>query len=335
MNKNVAAKVAVIALIALVGIGAWHFTNSGTASLGSPESITIGGPALEQSAFIYIAEDQGYFAKNGLNVTVMDDYPNGVVPISDMLNDKIDISVSAEYPVVTAMLGKEKLHVIGTIDRYQNEDIIGRRDRGIQNISDLKGKRMGIPRGTICEFFLGRFLNLHGMNLSDVILMDVKASESVEAIADGDLDAIIYFQPHVYAMKDRLGDNVISWPAQSNQLMFTVMACRDEWVAEHPETITRFLKSLDQAEEYMIYHPAQSEAIVQKKLNFSDAYMATVWPDHQFSLSLDQSLLIAMNDEGRWMIKNNLTTEKTLPYLRDYIYTKGLEEVKPEAVNIR
>jgi hypothetical protein len=39
-----------------------------------------------------------------------------------------------------------------------------------------------------------------------------------------------------------------------------------------------------------------------------------------------------MADEGRWMINNNLTSEKTLPYFRDYIYTKGLEVVKPEAV---
>ena len=63
--------------------------------------------------------------------------------------------------------------------------------------------------------------------------------------------------------------------------------------------------------------------------------MAVIWPQHQFSLTLDRSLLMAMSDEGRWMIKNNLTTEKTLPYFRDYIYTEGLEEVKPEAVNIR
>ena len=100
-------------------------------------------------------------------------------------------------------------------------------------------------------------------------------------------------------------------------------------------TINRLLKSLDQAEEYSINHPDEAKAIVQKRLNFTDEYMATVWPKHRFSLSLDQSLLMAMNDEGRWMIKNNLTTEKTIPYFRDYIYTEGLEEVKPEAVNIQ
>ena len=89
------------------------------------------------------------------------------------------------------------------------------------------------------------------------------------------------------------------------------------------------------AEEFNNAHPDEAMAIVQKKLNYTDTYMAIAWPDHQFSLSLDQSLLIAMNDEGRWMINNNLTNEKTLPYFRDYIYTKALEKVKPEAVNIR
>lgn len=331
--KKVAALTAVIAVIALAGLGAWYFLSSPPS--GTPESITIGGPALEQSGFIYIAQDQGFFARNGLNVTIRDDYPNGVVPVSDMLKGVLDISISAEYPVVVQAIKKENISIIGSIDKYQNEDIIGRRDLGIKNISDLTGKKIGVPRGTICEFFLGRFLNLHGISLQDVALVDVPASRSVDAIANGDTDAIIYYQPHVYAIINRLGGNAIIWPAQSNQLLYGVMACRDDWAAVHPEGINRVLRSLDQAEEYMINHPDEAKAIVQKRLNFTDKYMAAVWPDHQFSLLLDQSLLIAMNDEGRWAINNNLTTEKTMPDFRDYIYTKGLEAVKPESINIR
>ncbi len=41
-----------------------------------------------------------------------------------------------------------------------------------------------------------------------------------------------------------------------------------------------------------------------------------------------------MEDEARWIIKNNLTTEKTVPNFSDYIYEAGLEAIKPEAVNI-
>jgi NitT/TauT family transport system substrate-binding protein len=62
--------------------------------------------------------------------------------------------------------------------------------------------------------------------------------------------------------------------------------------------------------------------------------MAAVWPENHFSLSLDQSLILAMEDEARWMIKNNLTSERTIPDFRDYIYTNGLSTVKPWSVSI-
>jgi ABC-type nitrate/sulfonate/bicarbonate transport system substrate-binding protein len=102
----------------------------------------------------------------------------------------------------------------------------------------------------------------------------------------------------------------------------------------HPEDITRFLQALAQAEEYASSHPAEAQAIVQRRLNLDAGYMDTVWQQNQFSLSLDQSLVLAMEDEGRWMIQNNLTTETTIPDFRNYVYTKGLEAVKPGSVNI-
>jgi NitT/TauT family transport system substrate-binding protein len=69
-------------------------------------------------------------------------------------------------------------------------------------------------------------------------------------------------------------------------------------------------------------------------MNYDADYMGTVWSENQFSLSLDQSLITAMEDEARWMIKNNLTTEKKVPDFMNYIYVDGLKAVKPEAVNI-
>jgi NitT/TauT family transport system substrate-binding protein len=98
--------------------------------------------------------------------------------------------------------------------------------------------------------------------------------------------------------------------------------------------IREFLKSLNSAAEYTIDHPDGQRQSYKKRLNFSGTYMAAVWPNNHFSLSLDQSLVTAMEDEARWMINNNLTSEKTVPDFRAYIYTKGLEEVMPESVNI-
>ncbi len=88
-----------------------------------------------------------------------------------------------------------------------------------------------------------------------------------------------------------------------------------------------------QAEEYAITHPDDAKAIVQKRMNYTDATMATIWPDHHYS-TLDQSLILAMEDEARWMIKNNLTAEKQVPNFLNYIHEDGLKAIKPESVNI-
>jgi hypothetical protein len=41
-----------------------------------------------------------------------------------------------------------------------------------------------------------------------------------------------------------------------------------------------------------------------------------------------------MEDEGRWMIANNMTNASNVPDLRNYIYEDGLEAVRPGSVNI-
>ena len=89
-----------------------------------------------------------------------------------------------------------------------------------------------------------------------------------------------------------------------------------------------------QAEGYLNNHQDQAKVIVRKRMNFDDTYMEKLWQHYQFSLSLEQSLITAMEDEGRWMIKNNLTSEKQIPNFLDYTYEDGLKAIKPEAVNI-
>ncbi len=330
--KIIVAGVAIIIALVLIGSGSWPFPDSSRTYPGTPLSITIGEKPYENSGLIYIAEDQGYFGRNGINVT-MRNYNSGPGAIEGLLNDEVDIGLSSEYVVVGKVFKKENISIIGNIDKYQNIYLFGRKDKGIENISDLKGKKVGITRDGIGEFYLGRFLDLQGMSIYDVTLVDMPPSQYLQAITNGNVDGLL---TGIYndQVQERLGSNVVSWPAQSSQDSYWVMSCQGDWVVNHAEEINRLLKSLKGAEEYALTYPTEAKAIVQKRLNYTDAYIATVWPKSQFSLTLDQSLILAMEDEGRWMITNNLTVEKRIPDFRDYIYTKGLEEVKPESVNI-
>jgi NitT/TauT family transport system substrate-binding protein len=333
LKKIVVVGITGLVMIVLVVLGAWCYTNSQGTYSGKTESITFGIQPDESAALVYIAEDQHFFAENGLNVTLCY-YDTGAEAVQGMENNEVDFAGTTEYPIVVEAFEDKNISVIVYDDKVQTMYFVGRKDLGIENVSDLNGKKIGLSLGTISEFYLGRFLDLHGIDPGDVDLVNLSPSQFVNATLNGEVDAIVCRQAYASEIQQQLGNDTVIWPVQSNQPIFGVIACRDDWASANPETISRFLKALAQADTYMMYHPAEAEMITQKNLNYTDSYMATVWPENQFSLALDQSLVVAMEDEGRWMIANNLTTAKTIPDYDNYICTKGLEEVNPEAVNI-
>jgi NitT/TauT family transport system substrate-binding protein len=317
-------------MLILTALGLWSCSRGDYS--GKVETISIGVPSLEQNALLYVADHQKFFAKNGLNILIRD-YDSGVTAINGMLKGEVDIAEAAEFPFVRAVFQKEKLSVIACNDKFENDYIVGRKDRGITRISDLKGKRIGVTLKTINEFYLGRFLELNGMSVKDATLVDIMPTQFVNAIASSEVDAIIAWQPHIHRIQKEV-KGVVVWPAQSSQAAYGVLVCSSEWVRQNTDRVRRFLKSLREAEDYLVRHPDEAKAIVRKRLNYDDSYIASVWPGHQFTLSLDQTLIVAMKDEAQWMINSNLTNEKTMPDFMDYIYVDGLKAVKPEAVNI-
>jgi NitT/TauT family transport system substrate-binding protein len=333
-GKKFATALAIIVVLVSVGSGLWPLPDFWTTDSGTPEPIVIRTTIQELAGLIYIAEDQSFFAQNGLNVTIH--YcDTGLACVEGMADGEAEIAASAEYPVVGVVLKHGNISVIGSIDKYQGQYVAGRKDRGIEQVADLRKKKIGVARGTSTEFYLSRFLYLNSISLQDVTFVNVPPSQFADSIENGSVDAIIVPQVYLKPVEVRLGSNAVIWQAQSNQNAFGVLTCRNDWIASHPETINKLLKSLEQAENYALSHPTESKALLQKRLNYTDEYMAAVWPQNQYSLTLDMSLVTAMEDEGRWMIKNNLTSAEKIPDFRNYIYTKGLEEVKPEAVNIR
>ena len=299
------------------------------------ESIVVAYAPFESIGLLTIAEDQQLFSRNGINVTLRK-YDTGVSALDGMLNGEADIAVGTnEFPLVGRAFQKEKIRTIGSIAKSDFIYVVGRRDRGIERISDLKGKRVGTTFRTIAEFFLGRFLELHGMSIKDITLVDLKTpAEWVDAVANGDIDAVATAQPYANSAKDRLGANAAFWSAQSNRPLFTQVISKDDWISKHPESVSRFLKALAQAEEYAIRNPAEAKATIQRRLNLDAAYMETLWSQNQYFLSLDQSLIVAMEDEARWMVRNGLTSGNEIPDFLNFIHEDSLKAIMPERVTI-
>jgi NitT/TauT family transport system substrate-binding protein len=295
--------------------------------------VTIGGPTSDAATLIFTAEDRHFFTTNGLNVT-LNAYDTGLAAINGLLNNEIDIAGAGEYPFVVRALKKDNISIIGSFSRTYNEYLVWRTDKGIKNVVGLKGKKIGLPRWTLPEFHLGRFLDLQGMSIRDVTLINLTPARAADAIANEDVDAVVVWEPFVSQIRKQQTNGIVSRSVHSGQAMYGILVCRNDWIKRHPEMVKRVLNSLAQAEEYVVRHPAEAKAILKKRHQYDDAYVDRIWPEHQFSLSLDQSLITAMEDEARWMINNNLTKEKQVPDFLNYIYIDGLKAVKPEAANI-
>jgi NitT/TauT family transport system substrate-binding protein len=301
---------------------------------GPMESIRLGTVLLEPSVPIFVAQERNFFSVNNLDVAIKY-YDVGLNAAKGVLNGEVDLSTPvAEYVLVGRIFEKKELKAVASIDKVDYAFVAGRKDRGINAISDLKGKKIGVVRGTILDFQLGRFLDLHGLSIRNVELVNGTLKQSADAIARGDIDAVMSIPPFIGDVQAQLGDNAVLWPAQNSQPFHSLVLGLNEWIAQHPVAVERFLKAMRQAEDYIAQNPDQAKAILKKRLNFTDDEVDRVWSQNQFALSLDQSLIAAMEDEARWMIKNGLTTEKDIPDFLNYLYLDGLEAVKPEAVSI-
>lgn len=297
------------------------------------ESIVFGAIPSGSTALVYIAQDRGFFSDNGLRVDVKN-YPTGVETTAALMRGDVGIAWAAEFPLVHRAFAKEEISILATLSRVSDQYLFCRKDHGIETISDLKTKTIGIPRNTIVEFYLARFLDLNGMNTGDVSLVNVLPPQSMEAMTDGSVDGVVTWEPHSGRIKAKLADKVVAWPVQNSQPGYGVIIGRNDWIRKHPKRIERFFESLAQAEDYLVHHSEAAKEIVKKRVNYTDAFMEIFWDENQFSLSLEQSLILAMEDEARWMIKNHLSVEKEVPNFLSYIYEHGLRAVKPGSVNI-
>ncbi len=298
------------------------------------ESLTVGMEATAVNSLIYIAENQKYFQANGLNITIRDNYPSGAAAAEGMLKGEVDVSTAAELAIVRQAFARESIVTLASIDRFMHMKLIGRKDRAILDIPDLKGKKIGVPVKTAADFNLGRFLDLNGIKVNQVTVVDVQAPKAVDSLINGEVDAVVAWQPNVQAIEDRLAGGASIWSVHNGQPIYCAVVTTGNMATSRPNLIKRFLNSLGQAEDYLVRNPDQARDIVQKRLGYDDRYIRNIWPEHEFSLRLDQALILAMEDQARWMINNNLTTEKTVPNFLDYINVDGVKAVKPGAVNI-
>lgn len=300
---------------------------------GPTDKINV-GIQVEYGTLILIAKQQGYFDKNGLDITIKN-YSSGAPAFTDLLNGTVDIIDAAEFVGVRNSFANEDFKMIGSIGTTADAwELLARKDHGITQITDLRGKKIGLPRKTLGEFFLGNTLTLHNIPAKDVTLVDLPPDALMDAFTKGTVDAVIIFEPHVFNLKQTMGENAIAWPGQSGRPNYIGLYATGHVIRNNPDAVDRFVKSLVEAQTYLETTNGAVEQFMKDHFHYSDAYIKAVLPKFDFFVGLEQPMIILMEDEARWMIDNNLTQQKTIPNYLNLIYFEPLDKANPQAITI-
>ena len=109
---------------------------------------------------------------------------------------------------------------------------------------------------------------------------------------------------------------------------------KESFIQLHGGLIERILLSLIEAERYLKNDAAGALNIIEKRLSMRHDMLLSVWPQYQCRVRLDQDLLILMEDEARWLIRNRLFGGREMPNYFKQIYLDGLSKVEPNAVGV-
>ncbi len=329
MIKRILIGIIVVAVI--IGGYFWLSQEKPEKYTGPVEKLTVAAAEYLAGTLVYVAEDQGYFEKNGLEVTIKG-YRSGKAAGDALKAGEADISTSADNVFVSNSFEHADLRVLGTVATAQVKELVARKDKGISKIRDIKGKKLGVTRKSGAEFQLGVFLSFNYLSYQDIEIVDLRPPEIVKAIVNGDIDVAFTWDPYAYDIKKELGENVISWFGGED--FYFVLLTKEDWIKSNPAAAERFIKSVLAAEDYIKDNPEEAKEFIKDRFDYESDYMDYSWPKQEFAVVLQQAMLVTFEDQARWRIKQGLTDATEVPNYLNFIYLDALEEVKPDSVNI-
>ena len=300
---------------------------------GPLKKLTIGSTPQEASSLVYLAKEERYFEENGLDVEIIR-YDFGFAAIQALLDKRVDIAFATDFAFVSSSFHNKELRILCSISQVDVEELIARKDSGISGIEDLKGKRIGVKKNSSGEFHLDTFLLFHGISFKDIDIMDLAPPELVEAILKKRIDATVLWPPFTHNLKKELGENAVSWSAQSEEPFFWLAITTENKMNEKHSIYKKFLECLSKSERFLKENEMKARQIITKHLDVNDTDVNYFWPRHRFRIELPQSLLLRLENEARWKIKNDLTHKKGIPNYLDFISPDILEQIRPGAMTI-
>ncbi|MEI6987473.1 MAG: ABC transporter substrate-binding protein [Rhodospirillaceae bacterium] len=327
-------KSAIGVIVFLAGITvSWMMRGAATSS-PDIEPLTLGVAENTGDIPTLIALEKGFCRDEGLDVTIKS-WPAGKLAFESMLRGELDVATVADTPIVLQSFKRKDFVIIATFSHNTPYRLIANRRDGIRVAADLRGHTIGVMAGTTSQFFLHSVLADLGIPISEITEVNIPSEQSADALVNDRIDAVAAFDPYGYHAELALGDRALVIPYEKGRHEETFnFVTRRDFPKNRPTATQKLLRATQRAIEWARSHPAEAIALVARRLKIDEKVQAKLWDNYHFGLSLDQVLIVSLENQARWAIFNHLGGGEEMPNYLEYIDTSTLEAVLPATVTI-
>ncbi|UOQ57373.1 ABC transporter substrate-binding protein [Leucobacter allii] len=264
LRKRIAA-VAAVSVVAALAVGcSGSAGESGEGQALDPENptpVTVGTLPAGDYAPLYIAQDQGFFEEEGLDVEI-EIIAGGAVGVTQLVSGEIDFSAATWANTLSAVAQGLEIQVVREGTDSQKEGINGlivQADGPIQSVEDLRGETISINTlQSATEVQIRDCLASEGLEPGDYELVEVAFPDAAAAVDQGRIAAGFVPEPFI-TIGESQGLEPLFYPSTCNELQSELPLINwnvsTSYAEEHPEVVAAFVRAMDRATELAVDDP--------------------------------------------------------------------------------
>jgi ABC-type nitrate/sulfonate/bicarbonate transport system substrate-binding protein len=192
----------------------------------------------------YVAQQEGLFKKHELDVRI-NTGPSGSAMVAFLVNGQIESAFGSEIAGVANHNLDPKVVVVAQATRLVRWiAVVG---RNVDTLDQLKGKKVGIARGSGGEVFWLAMIDKLKLNPADYTVVNVEAPEMVAALERGNIDAYVVWEPWVTRGLAAIKNTKVLRTQEGILEQGVYVYMNRGWIQKNPAPAEAFIRALADA----------------------------------------------------------------------------------------
>jgi NitT/TauT family transport system substrate-binding protein len=233
------------------------------------DKVTIGYSAWPGWFPLAVAEKQGIFEKNGLDVN-LEYFADYIASLDAMTAGKVDANTQTLNDTMAAVAGGSKQAIIVVNDNSAGNDAIIC-DKSITTVAELKGKTIAAEEGVVDQFLLLQGLAKAGMTDADIDFRGVLTADAASSFSGGEFDCVGVFAPFTLEALKRPGSHVLFSSKDFPGTIPDHIVVSKDMVAKKPKVAQKITNAWYDTLAYIAANPDEANKIMADAAEISPA----------------------------------------------------------------